>query len=175
LSSARAAPANEVWSGEGQTFNLPEWMPAALRAARALRATTQGSKGAHHMLYVVLLNDSRRVGHWGLYVGETSRDPDLRFDQHKTGYKASRFVNRFGYAFFRSSSAISIRCAAGKPWSWNPCWRKHSAMPAYPGSREDTERARLVQSARGFPIPGGLALSPGRADAVTRRTARSGR
>ena len=71
-------------------------MPAALRAARALRATTQGSKGAHHMLYVVLLNDSRRVGHWGLYVGETSRDPDLRFDQHKTGYKASRFVNRFG-------------------------------------------------------------------------------
>ena len=32
----------------------------------------------------------------GLYVRETSRDPDLRFDQHKTGYKASRWVNRFG-------------------------------------------------------------------------------
>ena len=32
----------------------------------------------------------------GPNVGETSRDPDTRFDQHKTGYKASRWVNRFG-------------------------------------------------------------------------------
>ena len=29
-------------------------------------------------------------------MGETSRDPDLRFDQHKTGYKASRYVHRYG-------------------------------------------------------------------------------
>ena len=29
-------------------------------------------------------------------MGETSRDPDLRFDQHKTGYKASRYVTRYG-------------------------------------------------------------------------------
>jgi glycine/D-amino acid oxidase-like deaminating enzyme len=50
----------------------PEWMPEAERAARQLRATTAGTRGAHHALY------------------------DLRFDQHKTGYKASRHVNRFG-------------------------------------------------------------------------------
>lgn len=77
---------------------VPDWMPAALRAARQLRATTHGAGGAGHALYVVLLKDARRtvVGRWGLYVGETSLDPDLRFDQHKTGYKASRFVNRFG-------------------------------------------------------------------------------
>jgi hypothetical protein len=31
-----------------------------------------------------------------LYVGQTSRDPDWRFDQHKTGYKASGSVKRFG-------------------------------------------------------------------------------
>ena len=42
------------------------------------------------------MEDPRRAGRWGFYVGETSRDPDLRFDQHKTGYKASRWVNRFG-------------------------------------------------------------------------------
>jgi hypothetical protein len=71
-------------------------MPAAIRAARATRATTAGARGAHHALYVVLLKDTRTVGRWGLYVGETSLDPDFRFDQHKTGYKASRFVNRFG-------------------------------------------------------------------------------
>ena len=32
----------------------------------------------------------------GLYVGQTSRDPDWRFDQHKAGYKASSAVRRFG-------------------------------------------------------------------------------
>jgi predicted GIY-YIG superfamily endonuclease len=45
---------------------------------------------------MVLLEDPRRACRWGLYVGETSRDPDARFDQHKAGYKASRAVNRFG-------------------------------------------------------------------------------
>lgn len=75
---------------------LPEWMPSAEHAARQLRATTKGARGAHHALYVVLLKDTRGVGRWGLYVGETSLDPDLRFDQHKTGYKASGATKRFG-------------------------------------------------------------------------------
>lgn len=74
----------------------PAWMGAARRAALGLRATTAGAKRASHHVYVALLYDPRRDCRWGLYVGETSRDPDLRFDQHKTGYKASRFVNRFG-------------------------------------------------------------------------------
>ena len=79
-----------------QATFLPDWIPAAERAARGLRATTTGQKRAGHALYVALLKDSRTAGRWGLYVGETSLDPDMRFDQHKTGYKASRFVNRFG-------------------------------------------------------------------------------
>lgn len=29
-------------------------------------------------------------------VGQTSRDPDWRFDQHKSGYKAGRTVKWFG-------------------------------------------------------------------------------
>ncbi|HET9160425.1 MAG TPA: hypothetical protein VFN88_07415 [Caulobacteraceae bacterium] len=76
--------------------HLPDWYPAARNAALAFRATTKGQKGADHFVYVALLEDRRRQARFGLYVGETSRDPDLRFDQHKTGYKASRFVNRFG-------------------------------------------------------------------------------
>lgn len=79
-----------------QATYLPDWIAAAARAAHSLRATTQGQRGAKHALYVVLLKDSRAAGRWGLYVGETSLDPDVRFDQHKTGYKASRYVNRFG-------------------------------------------------------------------------------
>lgn len=74
----------------------PEWMAAARRAALRLRATTAGSKGADHHVYIALLEDRRRACRWGLYVGETSRDPDQRFDQHKSGYKASGAVKRFG-------------------------------------------------------------------------------
>ena len=74
----------------------PEWIGAARRATLSLRATTHGAKGAGHSVYIALLEDRRRQCRWGLYVGETSCDPDTRFDQHKTGYKASRWVNRFG-------------------------------------------------------------------------------
>jgi predicted GIY-YIG superfamily endonuclease len=74
----------------------PEWMMRAKSAALRLRATTLREPGAHHSVYVILLHDSRRNGRWGLYVGQTSRDPDWRFDQHKAGYKASRAVKRFG-------------------------------------------------------------------------------
>ena len=73
----------------------PDWMPAALRAARKLRARTTCSKGAKHSVYVILLHDSRLHRPWGLYVGQTSRDSDWRFDQHKAGYKSSGPVRRF--------------------------------------------------------------------------------
>jgi predicted GIY-YIG superfamily endonuclease len=74
----------------------PAWFDKAERAALSLRATTRGAAGAGHSVYVILLRDRRRADPWGLYVGQTSRDPDLRFDQHKAGYKASRAVRRFG-------------------------------------------------------------------------------
>jgi len=74
----------------------PGWMSRAERAARGLKATTASAPGAGHSVYVVLLHDPRRAKPWGLYVGQTSRDPDQRFDQHKKGYKASRAARRFG-------------------------------------------------------------------------------
>jgi predicted GIY-YIG superfamily endonuclease len=77
-------------------MNQADCIAAATRAARLLRATTAREKGAAHSVYVVLLHDPRRREQWGLYVGQTSRDPDWRFDQHKAGYKASGPVRRFG-------------------------------------------------------------------------------
>jgi hypothetical protein len=71
-------------------------MGKAERAALTLTATTRGAKGAGHSVYVVLLHDPRRKEPWGVYVGQTWRDPDLRFDQHKTGYKSSSAARRFG-------------------------------------------------------------------------------
>jgi predicted GIY-YIG superfamily endonuclease len=73
-----------------------DWMKKATRAAADLSATTTGTRGASHRVYVILLRDSRRAEPWGLYVGQTSRDPDIRFDQHKAGYKASSAARRFG-------------------------------------------------------------------------------
>ncbi|MCR5878022.1 hypothetical protein [Phenylobacterium sp. J367] len=109
------------------------WMAAARRAALGLQATTRGRRGAKHALYVVLLEDRRRVCRHGLYVGQTSRDPDLRFDQHKSGYKASRYVARFGVTLLpeltahlnplRAWEALELEAAlfeelvrAGVPW-----------------------------------------------------------
>lgn len=74
----------------------PGWLTRAELAARGLRAASFGEPGAHHSVYVILLHDPKREGRWGLYVGQTSRDPDWRFDQHKAGYKASKSVKRYG-------------------------------------------------------------------------------
>ena len=71
-------------------------MASARRATLRLKATTHRACGASHHVYIALLEDPRRACRWGLYVGETSRDPDIRFDQHKAGYKASGAVRRFG-------------------------------------------------------------------------------
>lgn len=72
------------------------WLRRAERAAAGCGASTARAARARHSVYVVLLHDPARAGRWGLYVGQTSRDPDWRFDQHKAGYKASRAVRRFG-------------------------------------------------------------------------------
>lgn len=74
----------------------PYWMSRARRAALGLRASTARTRGASHSVYVILLHDDRRADPWGLYVGQTVRDPDWRFDQHKRGYKASGAARRFG-------------------------------------------------------------------------------
>lgn len=60
--------------------SLPAWWQKAERAAHGFNATTHRAKGARHSVYVVILHDPRRTDPWGIYVGQTSRDPDLRFD-----------------------------------------------------------------------------------------------
>ena len=111
----------------------PEWMPSALRAARSFKAVTHGQSGARHSVYVILLHDPKRPHPWGLYVGQTARDPDWRFDQHKAGYKASSDVRRFGVCLLpelfehlnplRQWESLDIEAAladefrtAGVPW-----------------------------------------------------------
>jgi predicted GIY-YIG superfamily endonuclease len=77
-------------------MSRPDWMKEAATAARTLQAATAGTVGAGHSVYVILLHNPARRDPWGVYVGQTSRDPDWRFDQHKSGYKASKAARKFG-------------------------------------------------------------------------------
>jgi hypothetical protein len=61
----------------------PIWMEKAKCVAQSFGATPCGERSAQPSVYVILLHDPSGPGRWGLYVGQTSRNPDLRFDQHK--------------------------------------------------------------------------------------------
>jgi len=63
----------------------------------------------HHHVYVVELADAvwneprfrhanpdHQLGKPFVYVGMTGLDPDLRFDKHKAGIQANRFVQQYG-------------------------------------------------------------------------------
>ncbi len=63
----------------------------------------------HHHVYVVELdarvwneprfrkaNPDHQLSKPLVYVGRTGTDPDLRFDKHKAGFKANRFVQFYG-------------------------------------------------------------------------------
>ena len=52
----------------------------------------------HHRVYVVRLDDPCGKGRECFYVGMTGLDPDVRFDNHKRGYKAAAVVKKFGVA-----------------------------------------------------------------------------
>lgn len=81
---------------DSRRMGRPDWIEKAKRVTRAFQAKTVRTRGASHSVYVILLHNPADLGAWGLYVGQTSRDPDLRFDQHKAGHRASRAAKRFG-------------------------------------------------------------------------------
>ena len=73
------------------------------------RAGARQPQGYHHHVYVVELsseilreprfrraNPAYKPGKPCVYVGMTGLLPDERFDRHKAGIKANRFVQRYG-------------------------------------------------------------------------------
>jgi predicted GIY-YIG superfamily endonuclease len=50
----------------------------------------------HHSVYVVFLRNPRGDGRAGYYVGMSGLSPEERFEKHKSGIKASRYVKKFG-------------------------------------------------------------------------------
>jgi hypothetical protein len=74
----------------------PDWFRDARRAARRIRAQSAGSENARHHIYVILLEDETRIHPHGLYVGQSFYRPEVRFEQHLAGHRASRIVRRCG-------------------------------------------------------------------------------
>ena len=73
------------------------WFRTAEKVCKGFSAKTHKKPGVHSRVYIALLRgvNNKRPG-YALYVGRTARRPDARFQQHKEGYKASRYVKRFG-------------------------------------------------------------------------------
>jgi len=70
---------------------FPE-LPSAIHAAR----TVWGNPGTGARCYVALLRGGAWEGEYALYVGETGKPVNDRFQEHKSGYRASRHVRDHG-------------------------------------------------------------------------------
>jgi len=72
------------------------WYPKAERVCKGFSAKTHKKRGVQNRVYVVLLKDVNKRRGYALYVGRTSHKPEVRFQQHKDGYKASKYVKKYG-------------------------------------------------------------------------------
>jgi predicted GIY-YIG superfamily endonuclease len=73
------------------------WYPKAERVCKGFSAKTHKKRGVQNRVYIVLLEGvgKKRPG-YALYVGRTANNPEIRFQQHKEGYKASKYVKKYG-------------------------------------------------------------------------------
>lgn len=73
------------------------WYKRADRICMGFSAKTHNRPGVKSRVYIVLLNVvGKKQSGFALYVGKTIRQPGERFQQHKDGYKASRYVKKYG-------------------------------------------------------------------------------
>ena len=92
-----------------RTARIPSHLPAALRRAiygwsdwhlTAQDALKHPTKGGEWHCYIAALDDPEGKRLWRdkewVYVGQTGKDVDERFAEHKSGVRSNRFVRDFG-------------------------------------------------------------------------------
>jgi len=72
------------------------WLLRAERVCKGFSAKTHKKRGVRDRVYIVLLQGLKRRRGYALYVGRTSCKPEVRFQQHKDGYKSSKYVRKYG-------------------------------------------------------------------------------
>ena len=61
-----------------------------------------------------------------LYVGQSSRKPSLRFEQHKEGYKSNKFAKYYGLSLDQTSMRSITQFRPEKTLKkLKRCWVKH--------------------------------------------------
>jgi hypothetical protein len=93
------AALESLWSRAAAS--IPDWLPMtyvpALPTLYEVAAGFAPQRRGRCRIYLVLLDYADRgPGEQGFYVGQTSIDPRLRFDQHKAGIRAAGSVLRRG-------------------------------------------------------------------------------
>ncbi len=68
------------------------WIGSAMRAVQAVSRSTTGK---HHVYVLVKIGFDEDGKGMGLYVGETARRPERRFDQHASGLRTKRAAQEF--------------------------------------------------------------------------------
>jgi hypothetical protein len=92
-SPARGRPDTTTLPTSARQIGPPvEWERKAERIAKGIESPP---RDGDRCVYVILLEKDDK-GHYGLYVGETSRTPKERFEQHKVGHKHSRVARKRG-------------------------------------------------------------------------------
>lgn len=86
----------------------PAWLQRVTRIAKRFRSTNDGER----CVYIVLLEPLEDATEHGLYVGETFRTPNERFEQHKTGIRASRHVRKRGRRVLTDACAHLVDLSA---------------------------------------------------------------
>jgi hypothetical protein len=76
--------------------NPVAWYAKAERVCKGFSAKTHKKRGVQNRVYIVLLKGVNKRRGYALYVGRTSHKPEVRFQQHKDGYKASKYVKKYG-------------------------------------------------------------------------------
>ena len=78
-----------------QALEIPPaaWLKKAHVAALKIERPAPGSR---YVDAILLFDANRAKDPFGLYVGESANPPDVRFGQHRSSYKASKAVKKYG-------------------------------------------------------------------------------
>jgi hypothetical protein len=117
------------------------------------------ARRGHYHVYVVELakqvldeprfmkaNPGYQAGKPCVYVGMTGVDPDVRFDKHKAGIQANRYVQRFGLRLLPEIYAATTRCRTMPRVIWRSNLRSTCAKAGTACGRLDY--ASLVDTLR---------------------------
>ena len=78
------------------------WLNNARLIIKQIRKISNNSKNSHS-IYVILRDGySKQNKRYGVYVGETSKTPEERFLQHKSGIKSARGIPKYGIQLLQS-------------------------------------------------------------------------